>query len=262
MKLFDTHTHYDDAKFDALSRRTLLTELFETEVDYILGAAVNTTTSRFTVETAKAFAGYYAAVGIHPQNVLEYGESEEALNAAIFEIEALLQEEKVVAIGEIGYDFYWEDNALPEWQKAYFERQMALAEKYHLPVIIHDREAHGATMDMILSFPRVIGVLHSFSGSIEMARELVKRGWYISFSGVITYKNATRISEVVPTIPKDRILVETDCPYLSPVPMRGKMNHSGYVKYTAAKAAELRGEGYQAFIDQTTENAKRLFGIK
>ena len=168
----------------------------------------------------------------------------------------------VKAIGEIGYDFYWEDNPSPEVQKFYFERQMALAEKLSLPVIIHDREAHGATMDMILRYPGVIGVLHSYSGSVEMAKELVKRGWYISFSGVITYKNATRLAEVVPTIPSDRILVETDCPYLSPVPMRGKMNHSGYVKYTAAKAAELRGEGYEDFVNQTTENAKRLFGIK
>ena len=257
MKLFDTHTHYDDDKFDEIGRYDLIESLLRDEVDYILGAAVNGETSRFTIETAAKFENYYAAVGIHPQNCGEYSDRE----AAICEIEALAKSPKVQAIGEIGFDFYWEDNPSPEVQAFYFERQMALAEKLSLPVIIHDREAHGATMDMILRHPNVIGVLHSYSGSAEMAKELIKRGWYISFSGVITYKNATRLAEVVPTIPADRILVETDCPYLSPVPMRGKMNHSGYVKYTAAKAAELRGVGYEDFVNQTTENAKRLFGI-
>lgn len=257
MKLFDTHTHYDDDKFNDLSRYELIETLLRDEVDYILGAAVNGETSRFTVDTAARFTNYYAAVGIHPQNCGEYTD----MDAALSEIEALAKTPKVKAIGEIGYDFYWEDNPSPEVQKAYFEGQMEIARRMGVPVIIHDREAHGATMDMILAHPNVIGVLHSYSGSAEMARELVKRGWYISFSGVITYKNATRLAEVVPTIPADRILVETDCPYLSPVPMRGKTNHSGYVKYTAAKAAELRGEGYEVFVKQTTENAKRLFGI-
>ena len=257
MKLFDTHTHYDDDKFDELSRYDLIESLLRDEVDYILGAAVNSETSRFTIDTAARFPNYYAAVGIHPQNCGEYAD----IDAALCEIETLAKEPKVKAIGEIGYDFYWEDNPSPEVQKAYFEGQMALAAKLSLPVIIHDREAHGATMEMILRHPDVVGVLHSFSGSAEMAKELVKRGWYISFSGVITYKNATRLAEVVPSVPLDRILVETDCPYLSPVPMRGKTNHSGYVKYTAAKAAELRGESYEAFVTATTENAKRLFGI-
>ena len=258
MKLFDTHTHYDDEKFDELGRYELIEGLLRDEVDYILGASVNGETSRFAIDTASKFDNYYAAVGIHPQNCGEYSNPEEALA----EIESLAKSPKVKAIGEIGFDFYWEENPSPEVQAIYFDRQMALAEKLSLPVIIHDREAHGATMDMILRYPKVIGVLHSYSGSVEMAKELVKRGWYISFSGVITYKNATRLAEVVPTVSANRILVETDCPYLSPVPMRGKMNHSGYVKYTAAKAAELRGEGYEDFVNQTTENAKRLFGIE
>lgn len=257
MKLFDTHTHYDDDRFDPAERDALLTSLLENEVDYILGAAVNGETSRFTVETASRFDKYYAAVGIHPGNCGEYSD----IPAALSEIEALAKMPKVVAIGEIGYDFYWENNPSPEVQRAFFEGQMEIARRLRLPVIIHDREAHGATMEVIMKYPDVIGVLHSYSGSIEMARELVKRGWYISFSGVITYKNATRLAEVVPTIPDDRILVETDCPYLSPVPMRGKRNDSGNVKYTAAKAAELRGEGYEDFCRKTTENGKRLFRI-
>lgn len=257
MKLFDTHTHYDDEKFDALSRDTLMASLFENEVAYMLGAAVNVTTSRFTIETAAKFPNYYAAVGIHPENCGEYDD----IDKALAQIEALAHADKVKAIGEIGLDYYWAENPPKEVQQAYFERQLALAEKLSLPVIVHDREAHGATIETLLRYPKVIGVLHSYSGSAEMARELVKRGWYISFSGVITYKNATRLAEIVPTIPRDRILVETDCPYLSPVPMRGKVNHSGYVKYTAAKAAELRGEDYGDFVKATTENAKKLFGI-
>lgn len=257
MKLFDTHTHYDDAKFDTLSRYELIETLLQNEVDYILGAAVNSATSRFTIETAARFPHYYAAVGIHPENCGEYDD----IDAALAEIEELAHADKVKAIGEIGLDYYWAENPPKEVQQAYFEGQLALAEKLSLPVIVHDREAHGATFETLLRYPKVIGVLHSYSGSAEMARELMKRGWYISFSGVITYKNATRLAEVVPTIPLDRILVETDCPYLSPVPMRGKVNHSGYVKYTAAKAAELRGESYEAFVTATTENAKKLFGI-
>ena len=258
MKLFDTHTHYDDERFEPAEREALLTELFAGDVAYIIGAAVNGETSRFTIDTAKRYENYYAAVGIHPGNCKEYTD----IDAALSEIEELATSPKVVAIGEIGYDFYWEDNASPEVQKAFFKGQMEIARKLHLPVIIHDREAHGATMDMILEYPDVVGVLHSFSGSAEMARELTRRGWYISFSGVITYKNATRLAEVVPTIPKDKILIETDCPYLSPVPMRGKRNDSGNVKYTAAKAAELRGEGYEEFCALTLENGKRAFGIE
>lgn len=257
MKLFDTHTHYDDDRFAPDERDALLTSLFENEVDYILGAAVNGETSRFTVATAARFENYYAAVGIHPGNCGEYTD----IGAALDEIERLAKSPKVVAIGEIGYDFYWGNNPSPEVQRAFFEGQMEIARRLRLPVIIHDREAHGATMEVIMKYPDVIGVLHSYSGSAEMARELTRRGWYISFSGVITYKNATRLAEVVPTIPDDRILVETDCPYLSPVPMRGKRNDSGNVKYTAAKAAELRGEVYEDFCRKTTENGKRLFGI-
>ncbi|MBR2987810.1 MAG: TatD family hydrolase [Clostridia bacterium] len=258
MKLFDTHTHYDDDKFDALSRYELIETLLRDEVDYILGAAVDVDTSRFTIETAARFPNYYAAVGIHPQSCGDYPD----VGAALSEIEALAKSPKVKAIGETGFDFHWQNNPAPEVQKLFFEGQMEIARRLSLPVIVHDREAHGMTMDVVMKYPDVIGVFHSYSGSIEMAKELTRRGWYISFSGVITYKNATRLAEVVPTIPKDRILVETDCPYLAPEPKRGKTNHSGLVKYTAAKAALLRSEGYEEFVEMTTENAKRLFGIE
>ncbi len=260
MKLFDTHTHYDDEKFDTLgypSREALIASLFESEVDYILGASVDLATSALQIDMASRFPGYYAAVGIHPENCGGFADAE----GAIREIEKLAAAPKVKAIGEIGLDYYWEDNPSREVQQYFFEEQLALAGRLGLPVIVHDREAHGATLETLLCHPDVTGVLHSFSGSVEMARELWRRGWYISFSGVITFKNASRLLEVVKAVPADRILVETDCPYLSPVPMRGKVNHSGYVKYTAARAAELRGEDYEAFVEMTTENAKRLLKI-
>lgn len=259
MKLFDTHTHYDDEKFDTLgfpSREALIASLFESEVDYILGASVNPATSAFQIDMASRFPGFYAAVGIHPENCGEADAGE-----SLRKIEELAAAPKVKAIGEIGLDYYWEENPPREVQQHFFEEQLALAGRLGLPVIVHDREAHGATLETLLRYPDVTGVLHSFSGSVEMARELWRRGWYISFSGVITFKNANRLLEVVKAVPADRILVETDCPYLSPVPMRGKVNHSGYVKYTAARAAELRGEDYDTFVKMTTENAKRLFGI-
>lgn len=258
MKLFDTHTHYDDGRFDPATRDRLIRTLLEEEVDLIVGASVDLEASRFQIAQAQKFPNYYAAVGIHPEDCGAYGN----VDAVMQELEALAHAPKVVAIGEIGLDYHWNDNPPKEVQQLFFDRQMALAEKLSLPVIIHDREAHGDTMDTVLRYPGVTGVFHCYSGSPEMAKELLKRGWYISFTGVITYKNAARVGEVVKGIPLDRILVETDCPYLAPEPMRGKINHSGYVKYTAAKAAELRGEPYETFAKATVENGKRLFGIK
>jgi len=147
-------------------------------------------------------------------------------------------------------------------QKQWFAAQMELARELGKPVVIHDREAHGDTFDMISRYPEVIGVMHSYSGSIEMASQYLKRGWYISFSGVVTFKNAERVREVARAIPHDRILVETDCPYLSPVPMRGKMNHSGNLHYTAKTVAQVLELPYDEFVEISTENAKRLFKME
>ena len=177
-------------------------------------------------------------------------------------LEKKLDEKKVVALGEIGLDYHY-DFSDRETQMRFFRAQMELAAKKNIPVIIHDREAHGDTMDMIREYKnRVIGILHSCSASAEQVKEYVKMGWYISFSGVITFKNAAKTLDSVLATPKDRILVETDCPYLAPVPMRGKTNHSGYMHYTAAKAAELLQMDYEAFCLQEVQNAKTLLGIK
>lgn len=259
MKLFDTHTHYDDEKFDlpeGPDRVERIAALFRDEVGWMLGVSVDGASGDFQIGMASRFPGYYAAVGIHPQNCGEIADRDEAL-ARIAE---QARQPRVVAIGEIGLDYHWEEppRAL---QQYFFEKQLALAESLGLPVIIHDRDAHGATFETILRYPGLVGVLHSYSGSAEMARELTKRGWYISFSGVITFKNAGRLAEVVKSVPADRILIETDCPYLAPEPVRGRLNHSGNLKYTAARAAALRGEDYEAFAEATSENARRLFGI-
>jgi TatD DNase family protein len=169
-------------------------------------------------------------------------------------------ERKLVAIGEIGHDFHYEGYSR-ELQELYFERQMEMAQRYDLPVIIHDRDAHGPCFDMALKFPKVRGVFHSFSGSAEMAKELVKRGWYISFSGVLTFKNAARVRAVAESVPLERVLIETDAPYLAPHPHRGELNHSGLMEFTARTLAEVKGITSDEAAQITYKNAAELFGI-
>lgn len=258
VRWFDTHAHYDDEKFSPQERDTLLAGLFATNVTAILGAAVNLRSAQAQIAFAEQYPHFYAAAGIHPENIYDEGE----LAPTVDVLRKLLAHPKVKAIGEIGLDYYWESNPPKEVQKEWLDAQLSLAEEVNLPVIIHDREAHGDIFDMLSAHPKVTGVLHSCSASAEMALQLVRKGWYISFSGVITYKNAARVAEVVKVIPDDRILVETDAPYLSPVPMRGKRNDSGNVAYTGCKAAELRGVEAEIFARQTIENARKLFRIE
>jgi TatD DNase family protein len=170
------------------------------------------------------------------------------------------EENKIVALGEIGLDYYWTpfDKAL---QAECFERQLLMAEEFDIPVVIHDREAHGDCFEAVLKHPRVRGVFHSYSGSAEMAKELIKRGWYISFSGVVSFKNAAKVKEVALVVPDDRMLIETDAPYLAPHPFRGKLNHSGRLLYTATALADARGVSVESVAGLTRDNAMRLFNI-
>lgn len=260
LRYFDTHSHYNDRRFDG-QREELLTRLFAEEVTCIVGAACTTADAREHLALAEQYPNYYVAVGVHPGNIYEQQE-ECDLPETIVTLRKMLDHPKVVAIGEIGLDYYWEDNPPREMQKEWLHAQLKLAEETGYPVVIHDREAHGDIFDILTAYPKVRGVLHSCSCSPEMVSQLVRLGWYVSFSGVITYKNAARAPEAVKITPADRILIETDCPYLSPVPMRGKTNHSGNLCYTAGKAAELRGEAVEAFVRQTHENACKLFGIE
>ncbi len=258
MRLFDTHSHYFDEKFlPSEARDALLTEILNTTpVKRILHAGTNLETSRACLALAAQFESTYAAVGMHPEDCAGIP----CTDASIAEIEALLLSPHARAIGEIGYDFYWEpyDRA---HQEAWFASQMALARDKDVPVIIHDREAHGAVVDMIRQFPTVRGVLHSYSGSAEMIPELIKRGWYISFSGVITFKNASKVLQALRAVPRERLLIETDCPYLTPHPFRGKRNSSAYLVHTLRAAALARGEDEEALAEALWENACRFFSL-
>ena len=260
-KMLDSHAHYYDRRFlsELGGTDALLKELFATDVCAIINIGTDPQTSREVVSEAARWPGMYATVGIHPGD----GQRLPDIDAALSEIESMLEgakEKKIVALGEIGLDYHYEDTDR-EKQAYFFEKQLEMAEKYDLPVIIHDREAHGDCFDAVCRHPKVTGVFHSYSGSAEMAKDLVRRGWYISFSGVVTFKNAPKVREAVAATPLDRILIETDAPYLAPVPHRGKMNHSGLMRYTAEAVAAVKGVTTDELIRATRENAKRLFGI-
>jgi TatD DNase family protein len=259
MKFFDTHAHCDDKRFEAEYEGGtvgVIADCLNDNVSYIINIGTDIYNSRVSVELAEKFENVYASCGIHPSEVF-YEDADKAISV----IEDLLKHEKAVALGEIGLDYHYED--IPkELQFVYFEKQMQLAEKLGVPVIIHDRDAHGDCLEMIKKFPSVKGVFHSFSGSAEMALELVKLGWYISFSGTVTFKNAKKPKEAAAVVPSDRLLIETDAPYLAPTPHRGQLNRSSYVQLTAQELADIRGVSLEEIEKITTENAKRLFGIK
>ena len=258
LPIFDTHAHYNDERFDEYDggRDSVLAALFKENVRYIVNAGTNLNSSRDCIAIAEGFEGAYATAGIHPSDINESDDIE----AVMSELRALLSHPKVRALGEIGLDYYWDD--VPrDVQKIWLRRQLELARETKMPVVIHDRDAHGDIMDILREYPDVTGEFHSFSASAEIARQLVKRGWYISFSGVITFKNAARLAEIVPSVPLDRVMIETDAPYLAPVPYRGKTNHSGLMEYTAARAAELYGISTEEFCRHAFENACRFFKI-
>lgn len=260
IKLFDTHAHCDDKRFEEEyegGTLGLLRDCFDNGIEYIVNIGTNLDNSKRSIELAHMFKGVYASVGIHPIDTLLYSD----VDNVISEMRELLKDEKAVAIGEIGLDYHYE-NVPRELQMLYFKKQMELARELNIPVIIHDRDAHGDCLEVIKQFPEVKGVLHSFSGSSEMARELVKIGWYISFSGTVTFKNAIKPKEASRVVPDDKILIETDAPYLAPTPHRGKLNTSMYVRLTAEEIARQRNDTLESIAKITLENGKRLFNIK
>ena len=252
--IFDTHAHYDDAQFDA-DREALLSAMPENGVGLILDPGCDPESSRAAIALAEQYPHIYAAVGYHPENCAPYTDADLDI------LRRLAQHPKVVAIGEIGLDYYWEQNPPKEFQQAVFRAQLALARELDLPVIVHDRDAHADCLAIVKEFPEVRGVFHCYSGSVEMARELLDRGWYLGFDGPVTYKNARKTVEVAEMVPLDRILIETDAPYLSPVPMRGKRNDSRNVAYIAEKLAQIKGMTPEEMADLTLANGKKLFGI-
>ena len=256
MELIDTHAHLDDEKF-AHDRAAVIERARESGIVKIITMGDSLDSSARSVALAEKFELVYAAVGIHPE------EAQPMTAATDEQIAAWTAQEKVVAIGEIGLDYYWEkDEEKRALQRAIFVRQLDLARQLRLPVCIHDREAHGDMMKILKTEGRGLrGVLHCYSGSWEMAAELLKGDWYFGIDGPLTYKNAAKLPEIVQRLPAERILVETDSPYLSPMPFRGKRNEPAHVLYVAKKAAELRGESLEAFARATRENTRDLYGI-
>ena len=253
--LFDTHAHYDADGFDA-DREAVLSSLPGKGISLVVNPGCDLPSSRTAVALSERFPFLYAAVGYHPENCAPY------TDADLEELRALAARPKVVAIGEIGLDYYWEENPPRDFQQMVFRRQLALAEELRLPVIVHDREAHGDSLAIVKEFPKVRGVFHCYSGSVETARELVKMGWMLSFTGVLTYKNARKVVEVAQAIPIEHLMIETDSPYLAPVPYRGKRNDSGNVGLVCEKLAELKGLTMEETARITLENGRRFFGIQ
>lgn len=252
--IFDTHAHMDDHAFDA-DREELLSQLPLDGVGLLMNPGCSLASSLAVVELAKKYDYIYAAVGSHPDAADEVNEQ------VISQYRELVKANpKARAIGEIGLDYHYED--IPrEIQQCAFRAQMALAAELNLPVIVHEREAHEDGMRIVQEYPGVTGVFHCYSGSLEMAQWLIARGWYIGFGGVLTFKNAKKALQVAANIPLDRIVLETDCPYMAPEPFRGRRNDPGKLCRVAQKLAELRGKTAEEIQAITLENGKALYRI-
>lgn len=253
--LFDTHAHLVDEKFD-LDIDEVVREIKNAGVGFVMNPGCCVETSKKAIELSEKYDFIYAGVGIHPHD------ADSMTDTSMSELEELCRHEKVKAIGEIGFDYHYEFSSR-ENQRKCFEAQLELAKKVGLPVMIHDREAHKDTMDMLKlhDIASIGGVMHCYSGSVEMMREVIKLGMYVSIAGPVTYKNSAKLPEVAKAVPSDRLLIETDCPYLTPEPLRGKRNDPSKIVYTAQKIAELRGISLEELAEITTANAKRFYNI-
>lgn len=254
--LFDSHAHLDDERFDD-DREKVINSLKENGVDLIVDPGSDISSSVQAVNLSKEYENIYAAVGVHPHSAKDMNEDTLKI------LKALSKNDKVVAIGEIGLDYHY-DNSPRDVQKKWFKEQIKLAKELNLPIIIHTREAQKDTFDIVKEEydENLRGVLHCYSGSLEMAREYLDMGFYISFAGPITFKNSKVPKQVAKEVPLDKLLVETDCPYLTPEPHRGKRNEPLYVRYVASTIAELKGITFEEVARRTKENAIRFFEIQ
>ena len=251
--IFDSHAHYMDPAYQA-DRDEVLSSIFANGVCGIINCSSDYASSEQSIALAAQYPGIYAAVGVYPHDTIREGDFHPDV------LKALAVRDKVVAIGEIGLDYYYDDAPKPH-QMNWLIGQMEVAKALDLPVIFHDREAHQDTLT-VLSRMRPKGVVHCFSGSVEMEREIVKLGMYIGLGGVVTFKNARVSVEVAADVPLERLLLETDAPYMSPVPVRGQRNRSDYIRLVAEKIAAIRGESTDTILRVTEENARRLFSIE
>ena len=251
--LFDTHAHYDDRRFSD-DRFDLLDSMLESGVSLILNSASSVRSTHFGIELAERYPFIFASAGVHPHD------AKSMTDETVFELEKLCEHQKVVAVGEIGLDYHY-DFSPRDVQRKRFREQLELARSLRMPVIIHEREALKDTLEIIADFTDLTGVFHCFSGSWETASLILNMGWYLSFTGVITFKNARRALEVLERMPTDRIMIETDCPYLAPEPKRGRRNSSLFLQYIASMVAQIRGISLEETAALTMENGLRFFGI-
>ncbi len=252
-RIFDSHAHYDDTSFDA-DRDALLVSMNEYGVCGIVNNGSSLELCKKGLEIAHKHSFVYQAVGVHPEFADSFDDN------TLAELEGLLSDQKAVAVGEIGLDYHYDDGADRDVQKAVFIRQIELAQKHDLPIIVHDRDAHMDTLEILKDY-KPKGVVHCYSGSAEIMREILKLGMYIGMTGVITFKNARKAVECIAELPLDRLLVETDCPYLAPVPFRGKRCNSSMISLTAERIAEIKGVTRADILAATRENTNRLFGL-
>ena len=250
--IFETHAHYDDEAFDD-DRESLILSLKDRGVVGIVSCGCDIASTVANQNLSHSFDNFYFAAGFHPENLEDFSVED------LEKLEPFFADEKCVAVGEIGLDYHWM-NSTKEKQRELFVAQIELAKAKGLPVIVHDREAHGDTLD-ILKATKPSGVLHCFSGSVEMAREVIKLGMFLGFNGVATFKNARKIPEVIREIPLDRIVLETDCPYLAPEPHRGKRNDSSFIPFIAQRIGEILGISAQEVLDVTNKNARALYNL-
>lgn len=250
--IFDTHAHYDDEAFES-DRDSLILSLKDRGVVGIVSCGCDIASTVANQNLSHSFDDFYFAAGFHPENLEDFSVED------LEKLEPFFADEKCVAVGEIGLDYHWM-NSTKEKQRELFVAQIELAKAKGLPVIVHDREAHGDTLD-ILKATKPNGVLHCFSGSVEMAREVIKLGMFLGFNGVATFKNARKIPEVIREIPLDRIVLETDCPYLAPEPHRGKRNDSSFIPFIAQRIGEILGISAQEVLDVTNKNARALYNL-
>lgn len=257
--LFDSHAHYDDERFENEfpgGTHGAIKKAYGSGVHGIINIGANEKSSENSISLAETYDFVWAAVGIHPSDAQRVKNAD----AALSRIESLSSSERACAIGEIGLDYHYDDTDR-EVQKYFFDAQLTMAERLGLPVVIHSRDAMGDTLEMIERHPLSRGLFHSFSGSAEIASQLCKKGWYISFSGPVTYKNAAKVKEAAAVVPDNLILIETDCPYLPPVPHRGELNYSGYLRYTCQAISEIRNQSFDEIAKLTRENTASLFNI-
>lgn len=261
IKYFDSHSHYYDERFRAEyegSVDELIGALLNSTVSHIINVGTSPETCRLAIEQARRHENMYTALGIHPSDTRFLSDIE----CDLCEIEEMIKNKsnKCVCLGEIGLDYHYPDTD-KEKQMLYFERQMQLAERLSLPICVHDREAHADVLSVLKKYPKVHGIIHSYSGSAEMARELERMGCLISFSGTISFKNARKTKEAAAVLSPKSVLIETDCPYLAPHPLRGTLNHSGNLSYTCTALSEALGISEEECARTTCENAMRIFGL-